>query len=241
VNHPDDIESVLVKHARTMGRDDYTTVLERALGLGLLTSDGELWRLWYTSVAPPEKMGEYVAAALDMRERLGALPFVVRDNASGDIVGSTRYFNVETAHRRLEIGHTWLGARAQRTAINTECKLLLLTHAFETQLLVLGLLLQLRVTRQRHHADKRENGDRHQHFEQREAVRSGRKTARPAPECAQAHSSESVGNPGGLPGGLPGVGVDPSVPSSAPSVPGAPVPAHCVPPAPPPAPPTASP
>ena len=67
-----------------------------------------------------------------MRERLGAMPFAVRDNASGDIVGSTRYFNVDAANRRLEIGHTWYAKRAQRTAINTECKLLLLTHAFET-------------------------------------------------------------------------------------------------------------
>ena len=94
-------------------------------------ADGELWRLWYTSIAPPEKMGDYVAAALDMRERLGAMPFVVRDNASRDIVGCTRYFNVDAPNRRLEIGHTWYAKRAQRTAINTECKLLLLAHAFE--------------------------------------------------------------------------------------------------------------
>jgi len=94
-------------------------------------ADGELWRLWYTSVAAPEKMGEYVAIALDVRERLGAMPFVVRDNASGEVVGCTRYFNVDAANRRLEIGHTWYAKRAQRTAINTECKLLLLGHAFE--------------------------------------------------------------------------------------------------------------
>lgn len=93
-------------------------------------ADGELWRLWYTSVALPEKMGEYVAAALEMREKLGAMPFVVRD-AAGEVVGSTRYFNVDAANRRLEIGHTWYAKRAQRTAINTECKVLLLTHAFE--------------------------------------------------------------------------------------------------------------
>ena len=66
-----------------------------------------------------------------MREKRGALTFVIRDNASGDIVGSTRYFNVDATHRRLEIGHTWHARRAQRTAINTECKLLLLAHAFE--------------------------------------------------------------------------------------------------------------
>ena len=94
-------------------------------------SDGELWRLWYTGVAPPERMGGYVAAALDMRERYDAMPFVVRD-ATGAVVGSTRYFNVDVANRRLEIGHTWYAKRAQRTPVNTECKLLLLTHAFET-------------------------------------------------------------------------------------------------------------
>ena len=94
-------------------------------------SDGELWRLWYTGVASPERMAGYVAAALDMRERYDAMPFAVRD-ATGAVVGSTRYFNVDVANRRLEIGHTWYAKRAQRTPVNTECKLLLLTHAFET-------------------------------------------------------------------------------------------------------------
>ena len=94
-------------------------------------ADGELWRLWYTSVAPPDQIGDYIARALDMRERLGAMPFAVRQNTTGDIVGCTRYFNVDAANRRLEIGHTWYSKRVQRTAINTECKLLLLTHAFE--------------------------------------------------------------------------------------------------------------
>ena len=104
---------------------------EHEAHLKAAAADGELWRLWYTSVAPPDKMGEYVSIALDMRLRSGAMPFVVRDNANGEIVGCTRYFNVDAANRRLEIGHTWYAKRAQRTAINTECKLLLLTHAFE--------------------------------------------------------------------------------------------------------------
>jgi RimJ/RimL family protein N-acetyltransferase len=94
-------------------------------------ADGELWRLWYTSVAPPDKTGEYVSNALAMRDRDGAMPFVVHDNASGEVVGCTRYFHVDGANRRLEIGYTWYARRAQRTAINTECKLLLLGHAFE--------------------------------------------------------------------------------------------------------------
>jgi len=92
--------------------------------------DGELWTLWYTGVAAPAKMAEYVATALDMRERLDAMPFVVRD-ASGTIVGCTRFFNVDVANRRVEIGHTWYARRVQRTPLNTECKLMLLTHAFE--------------------------------------------------------------------------------------------------------------
>ena len=100
--------------------------------LAVAADDGEIWRLWYTSVATPQKMAGYIGVALDMRERLGAMPFVVRDNTSGEIVGCTRYFNVDAANRRLEIGHTWYAQRAQRSAINTECKLLLLTHAFET-------------------------------------------------------------------------------------------------------------
>ncbi len=104
---------------------------EHASVLAKAAADGELWRLWYTSVAPPDKMHEYVATALDMRERLSAMPFVVRENATGEIVGCTRYFNVDTANRRLEIGHTWYAKRVQRTALNTECKLLLLGHAFE--------------------------------------------------------------------------------------------------------------
>jgi RimJ/RimL family protein N-acetyltransferase len=95
-------------------------------------ADGDLWRLWYTSVAPPDRMADYIAVALDMRERLGAMPFAVRDNSTGEVVGCTRYFNVDATNRRLEIGHTWYAKRAQRTAINTECKLLLLTHAFDT-------------------------------------------------------------------------------------------------------------
>ena len=105
---------------------------EHEAAIRAAVSDGELWTLWYTSVPAPERVGDWLETALDMRERLGAMPFAVRANATGDVVGSTRYFNVEAPHRRLEIGHTWYAKRAQRTAINTECKLLLLAHAFET-------------------------------------------------------------------------------------------------------------
>jgi RimJ/RimL family protein N-acetyltransferase len=93
--------------------------------------DGELWRLWYTGVPTAEGPEAYVRTALDWRERLDAMPFVVRENRSGDVVGCTRYFNVDAVNRRLEIGHTWYAKRVQRTPLNTECKLMLLGHAFE--------------------------------------------------------------------------------------------------------------
>jgi RimJ/RimL family protein N-acetyltransferase len=95
-------------------------------------ADGELWRLWYTSIPAPDKTAAYIETALAMREDLGAMPFVVRAGATGEIVGCTRYFHVDAPNRRLEIGYTWYAKRAQRTAINTECKILLLGHAFET-------------------------------------------------------------------------------------------------------------
>src|SRR5947207_9442035 len=103
---------------------------EHEAGLSRAAADGELWRLWYTSVPAPDKTAAYIDTALKMREDTGAMAFVVRDSTS-EIVGCTRYFNVDAANRRLEIGHTWYAKRAQRSAINTECKILLLTHAFE--------------------------------------------------------------------------------------------------------------
>jgi len=104
---------------------------EHEAGVRAAAADGELWRLWYTSVPAPEKTGDWFDAALDVRTRLGGMPFALREPATGDVVGSTRYFNVDATNRRLEIGHTWYAKRVQRTAVNTECKLLLLTHAFE--------------------------------------------------------------------------------------------------------------
>lgn len=95
-------------------------------------SDGELWKLWYTTVASPDDMHAYIDAALDMQNKQMALPFVIRDNRSGDIVGCTRFMNVDTFNRRVEIGSTWHAASVQRSGINREAKLLLLTHAFET-------------------------------------------------------------------------------------------------------------
>lgn len=104
---------------------------EHEAAVSAAAADGALWRLWYTGVPAPERTAAWIEAALAMRENQGAMPFVIRANATREVVGSTRYFNVEAAHRRLEIGHTWYAQRAQRTAVNTECKLLLLTHAFD--------------------------------------------------------------------------------------------------------------
>jgi N-acetyltransferase len=94
-------------------------------------SDGELWQLWFTSVPAPGAVAQYIEVALGMRDK-GGMPFVVREKATGQVIGCTRYFNVEAEHRRLEIGYTWYAKRVQRTAVNTEAKLLLLGHAFET-------------------------------------------------------------------------------------------------------------
>ncbi len=100
-------------------------------GLQEAASDGELWKLFFTSVPKPEEMQQWLEAALALQQKNEAQVFVVFENFSGKIVGTTRYCNLDTANRRLEIGYTWYAKRVQRSAINTECKLLLLRHAFE--------------------------------------------------------------------------------------------------------------
>ncbi len=104
---------------------------EHASALAEAARDGMLWKLWFTTVPSPEETIEYVNKALAARENEGALAFVVRDNRSAKLIGSTRYCNVDEANQRLEIGYTWYAKRAQRTVVNTECKFLLLRHAFE--------------------------------------------------------------------------------------------------------------
>jgi N-acetyltransferase len=94
--------------------------------------DGELWRLWYTTVPHPESMSAEIDRRLSLQAKGSMLPFVVIDNATGKAVGMTTYMNVDATNRRLEIGSTWYRKAAQRTEINTQCKLLLLAHAFET-------------------------------------------------------------------------------------------------------------
>jgi RimJ/RimL family protein N-acetyltransferase len=94
--------------------------------------DGELWRLWYTTVPAPEGMRAEIDRRLSLQAKGSMLPFAAIDNATGKAVGMTTYMNVDAANRRLEIGSTWYRKAAQKTEINTQCKLLLLAHAFET-------------------------------------------------------------------------------------------------------------
>jgi RimJ/RimL family protein N-acetyltransferase len=105
--------------------------LEHADGMISAVKDGELWNLWYTSIPSPEKVEDYIKTALSMRENAGAMPFIIREKGSKKIIGCTRYFNVDEDNHRLEIGYTWYSESYQRTSINTECKYLLLSHAFE--------------------------------------------------------------------------------------------------------------
>ncbi len=95
-------------------------------------TDGRLWEFWFIAVPPPEGMRSYVADALKGQREGHMLPWVVRDLASGTIVGSTRYHDIQPAIDRVEIGHTWYGKSRQRTHVNTTCKLLLFGHAFDT-------------------------------------------------------------------------------------------------------------
>jgi N-acetyltransferase len=101
-------------------------------GLAEAVRDGNLWQLWYTVVPEPERMARYIADALAGHAAGTMLPWAVRELTSGKIVGSTRYHDVIAPIDRVEIGYTWYGASWQRSHVNTACKLLLLTHAFET-------------------------------------------------------------------------------------------------------------
>jgi N-acetyltransferase len=102
-----------------------------AEGLTAAASDGKLWELFFTSVPEPTTTTTYIRAALDGQTAGHMLPWVVRDLANGEIVGSTRYHDIAVSADRVEIGYTWYAARCQRTHINSTCKLLLLTHAFD--------------------------------------------------------------------------------------------------------------
>jgi RimJ/RimL family protein N-acetyltransferase len=99
--------------------------------LAAAAADGELWNLWYTAVPRPEETRAYIAHALAGQKDGHMLPWAVRELASGEIIGSTRYHDVVAAIDRVEIGYTWYAKRFQRSFVNTVCKLLLLSHAFD--------------------------------------------------------------------------------------------------------------
>ena len=99
--------------------------------LALAVQDGELWKLWYTRVPKPEEMMAEIERRLSLRERGSMLPFVIRGKDRGALCGMTTYMNIDADNNRLEIGSTWYAKSAQRSGINTECKFLLLRHAFE--------------------------------------------------------------------------------------------------------------
>ena len=94
------------------------------------TRDGELWQLWYTAVPSPEGMAAEIDRRLALQIAGSMLPFTAIDVA-GQVVGMTSFMNIDSTNRRVEIGSTWTAASAQRSALNTQCKRLLLAHAFE--------------------------------------------------------------------------------------------------------------
>jgi len=100
--------------------------------LAIAAADGKLWELWFTSVPDPEQVPAYVDEALEGQRDGHMLAWAVRELGSGKIIGSTRYHDIVAEIDRVEIGYTWYSARWQRSHVNTTCKLLLLSHAFET-------------------------------------------------------------------------------------------------------------
>ena len=105
---------------------------EHHAGLVTAAADGELWKLWFTSVPEPGATMNYIRDALKGQSDGHMLPWAVRDVSDGEIVGTTRYHDIVPAIDRVEIGWTWYAQRCQRSHVNTTCKLMLLEHAFET-------------------------------------------------------------------------------------------------------------
>ena len=101
------------------------------LELSEAVQDGELWKLWYTFIPSPENMLTEIQRRLELQQQGQMLPFTVFERQSGKLLGMTSFMHIEAAHRRLEIGSTWYRQSAQRRAVNTEAKQLLLNHAFE--------------------------------------------------------------------------------------------------------------
>lgn len=117
-------------------RDEHVALeplaIEHVPALEAAAADGELWNLWFTSVPPPGQMQTYVDKALAAQAEGRMQPFVICEATSGQIVGSTRFYDIDDTVPRMAIGYTWYAQRWQKTHLNTCCKLLLLQHAFET-------------------------------------------------------------------------------------------------------------
>jgi N-acetyltransferase len=103
----------------------------QAAELAEASADGDVWQLWYTAVPKPENMAAEIERRIGLQQTGSMLPFAVRDNASGKLVGMTTYMNIDAKFKRVEIGSTWYAKSVQRTPLNTECKLMLLGYAFE--------------------------------------------------------------------------------------------------------------
>lgn len=105
--------------------------LHHEAGLRAAAADGELWNIRVTSVPEPEHTRRYIEDALAMREAGNRFAFAVLDEASGAVLGSTSFHDILPAVKRVEIGYTWYSQRVQRSHVNTTCKLLMMTHAFD--------------------------------------------------------------------------------------------------------------
>jgi RimJ/RimL family protein N-acetyltransferase len=104
---------------------------EHAAALLNAAADGQLWDMKLTVIPGPENVDKYIATALEGRQAGTVMPFVIVRRDTGLLVGSTRFWKIDRANRKMEIGHTWLSESAQRSGVNTEAKYLLLTYAFE--------------------------------------------------------------------------------------------------------------
>jgi N-acetyltransferase len=127
--HVDPVQPVTLEGAHVRLEPLTLSHLDALCAVGL---DEELWRWTTAQVRSRDEMRQYIEAALEAQRQGSALPFATVERASGRVVGSTRYGNIELRDRRLEIGWTWIGRPWQRTAVNTEAKYLMLRHAFET-------------------------------------------------------------------------------------------------------------
>ena len=106
--------------------------LEHQTGLAAAAADGELWSIRVTSVPEPDQTRKYIEDALAMREAGNRFAFVILETATGKVLGSSSYHDILPAVKRVEIGYTWYAKSAQRSHVNTTCKLLLMSHAFDT-------------------------------------------------------------------------------------------------------------